>query len=259
MNLVEKAQKVITFKMNIAKECKKQGVPMPSDEKIAGYINSKGEMNVIKFMSNYLGKTGVFHEPITDFWNEINKFYWAEGSKPTEKEVEEWTAKNGYNVSLFLRERSIKSYDGFNRKVIEKVITLDDKVLVDLWNYFIEESCSYGEDSHIFDLTEEKDCTWLSQNLEGNDLLYVCKLVTNCNVRFIQVFAKEGEPEDCIKVVDDIKNVIVAYWSDIVVRIMSFADLYYENCNEVMMQAFQPIIREMCRVPLAPHLSYHVE
>ena len=251
MNLIEKAQKVITFRMSIAKECKKRGIAMPSDEKIAEYINSKGEMNVAKFMSDYVGKTGVFHEPITDFWNEINKFAWADGNKPTKQEVEEWTSKNGYDVSCFLREHTINSYEGFYRKTIEKVITLDDKVLIDLWNYFIEESAWYGEDSYIFDLADENDSKWLTENLDDEDIIYICRLVTENkgNVRFIQVLAKDCKIEDAIHVIHDAKGLIVAYWSDIVNRIMSFADLYYENCNEVMMQVFQPIIRDMCKVP----------
>ena len=62
MNLVEKAQKVMLFKANIAKECKKRGMRMPSDEKISEYINSGYTLTLEYFMMDYVAKEGVFRE-----------------------------------------------------------------------------------------------------------------------------------------------------------------------------------------------------
>ena len=60
MNLVEKAQKVMLFKANIAKECKKRGMKMPSDEKISEYINGGYSITLEDFMIDYTLKEGVF-------------------------------------------------------------------------------------------------------------------------------------------------------------------------------------------------------
>ena len=66
MTLVEKAQKVMLFKANIAKECKKRGMKMPSDEKISAYINSGRPMTLEDFMYDYTHFEGVFTLPVRE-------------------------------------------------------------------------------------------------------------------------------------------------------------------------------------------------
>lgn len=63
MNLIEKAQKVMLFKANIAKECKKRNMRMPSDDKISEYINGGYSMELKAFMDDYTHFEGVFRQP----------------------------------------------------------------------------------------------------------------------------------------------------------------------------------------------------
>lgn len=254
-NVIEQAIKVTSFRKLVREECRKNGLEYPSDDKIAEYIEQGYGFDVKDFIADYKEREGIFREPITDFCKELNKYEFGD-NKPTIEEIKAWTAKNGYNVSLFLRERTINSYEGFYRKTIEKALKLNENTLVNLWNFFIQESAWYGEDSHIFNLTDVDECEWMSKNLDPKDFKYIFNLVANEKVKYVQVFAKEGEPKDYIHVVDDIKGVIVAYWTEIVNRVMSFSDLYYdfdtyeENYSQrVMNNVFQPVIREMCGVP----------
>lgn len=60
MNLVEKAQKVIGFRLQIINACKKQGVTAPSDEQIGEYINQGYGMNVNDFMADWTKHEGMF-------------------------------------------------------------------------------------------------------------------------------------------------------------------------------------------------------
>ena len=253
MNLVEKANKVMTFRKYIREECRKKGLEYPSDEKISQYINGKYGMNVADFMADYKEREGIFREPISDFCKELEKYEFGD-NKPTLEEVKEWTEKNGYDVSLFLRERTIKSMKPFYRKTIERALKLNESTLVKLWNWFIQESGCYGKDSHIFDLANPRDCDWLLNHISKRDLSYIVGLV---DVRYVQVLSKEGEPKDYIHVVKSIKGTIVAYWEDMVDSIMSFGGLCYDfdkyeaqdYSQSVMNNVFQPVIREMCDVP----------
>lgn len=60
MNLVEKAQKVVGFRLQIINACKKQGVTAPSDEQIGEYINQGYGMDVNDFMADWTEHEGMF-------------------------------------------------------------------------------------------------------------------------------------------------------------------------------------------------------
>lgn len=62
LTLVEKAQKVMLFKANIAKECKKRNLRMPSDLQISNYINQGYGMNLDDFMHDYTHFEGIFRK-----------------------------------------------------------------------------------------------------------------------------------------------------------------------------------------------------
>jgi len=254
-NVIEQAIKVTTFRENIRKACRKEGLDYPTDEQIAAYIEDGCAFDVNDLMDDYKEKIGVFRTPLKDFTDAIDKFTWAEGHKPTIEEVTEWTEKNGYNVSLFLRERTIKSFKPFYRKTIEKALKLNDNTIIELWNFFIKESAWYGEDSHIYDLNNEEEIKFINDNFKNKDILYIGHLVTTKGVKYIQVLAQKGEPKDCIHAIDDLKSFIVAYWTDIVDRIMSFMEYYYEldtyldYDQKVMYNVFEPTFREMLHIP----------
>ena len=60
MNLVEKAQKVVEFRLQIDNACKKQGVTEPSAEQISDYINQGYGMDVNDFMADWTENKGMF-------------------------------------------------------------------------------------------------------------------------------------------------------------------------------------------------------
>ena len=256
MNLVEKANKVMSFRKAIRALFSRNGMEYPSDEKISAYINSGGKMNVSDFVNAYNNHDGVFREPIDDFMAEIDKFDWADGRKPTIEQVREWINRNeSYDVSLFLRERTINSYEGFYRQTLLNALKLKDETLVKLWNDFLEESHCYGDDCNILDLTNEYDCNWLTLNRSQEELYYICHLVTSDNIRYIQVFSHDGEPEEIINPISDVKGFIVSYWCDIVDRVMHFMDVYYDfdesvedEEQRIVQNVFIPVILKKCNV-----------
>ena len=184
MTLVEKAQKVLMFKMNIAKECKKHSVEMPSDEQISEYIKQGCGMNVANFMSDYTEEKGIFYTP--------PKY----------------------------------SYSPLEQEILDKtLITLKPKELVSLWNTFIEESAIYGEDSHIYDLDDDKDCQYLIEHMTPKEISQAMALATD-EKQFIQwIYGSD------VKAVE-IKGFITAYWGEIIERILLYPSAY--NINVVV-------------------------
>jgi hypothetical protein len=60
MNLIEKAEKIICFSLQIINACNKQGVTAPSDEQIGDYINQGYGMDVNDFMADWTEHKGMF-------------------------------------------------------------------------------------------------------------------------------------------------------------------------------------------------------
>lgn len=245
MTLVEKAQKVIGFRLQIINACKKQGIAAPTDEQISDYINGYG-IDIKDFMADYTKHEGMFRSPIKDFADKVWEYAWSEKNKPTMEEMTAWTEKNGYDVDNFLHQRTIASYEPLERATLLKTLEMGDVLLVKLWNKFIEESAMYGEDSYIYDLKNEKDVKFLNEHMEIDEKKEVKWQQTHNNARYIQWFAQNG---NAINVKTDIKGVIIAYWGDIFSRIMGYPDLYGNLMNgqigtDYFFDVFFPTIRE---------------
>lgn len=220
LNLVEKANKVLTFRKYIREECRKKGLDYPSDAKISEYINQKYGMNVDDFMADYTEKEGIFRDPFTDFKAEIDKYAWAE--KPTEEEMREYITEHGYDVKGFLRQHTINKYNPLEREVLIATLTnLKPYQMVQLWNKFIEESAMYGEDSYIYDLNDTDDLNMLRKNMTPSMWASVVALKS----RYVQWFnLNDGKIQKLDE--DDIKGSIIAYWSDIFPRLMIWSECY---------------------------------
>ena len=243
MNLVEKAQKVIGFKLQISNACKKQGIAAPTDEQISKYINDYG-MDIKKFMSDYTEHEGMFRSPIKDFADKVWEYAWSEDNKPTMEEMTAWTEKNGYNVEDFLHQRSIASYDPLERATLLKTLEIGDSLLVKLWNKFIEESAMYGEDSYIYDLKNPNDVAFLNTHMSSDEQKGVKHLRAVTNVRYIQ-WLSQTQNGNSINAKTDIKGMIIAYWSDIFLRVMTYPELYGVFMNShYFFDVFFPIVRE---------------
>lgn len=220
LNLIEKANKVLTFRKYIREECRKKGLDYPSDAKISEYINQKYGMNVDDFMKDYTEKEGIFRDPFTDFKAEIDKYAWVD--KPTEEEMREYITEHGYDVKGFLRQHTINKYNPLEREVLLATLTnLKPYQLVQLWNKFIEESALYGEDSYIYDLNDTDDLNMLRKNMTPSMWASVVAL----KARYVQWFnLNDGNIQKVDD--DDIKGSIIAYWSDIFPRLMVWSECY---------------------------------
>lgn len=224
MNIVERANKVLSFRKVIRDLCRKKGIEYPSDEKIAEWINQCYGWDVEEFMKDYTEHEGMFRTPLADFMDKVNEITWSK--KPTEDEIKAFVAANGYDFGKFIKERTIASYEPLERDTLIATLKLTDDKLVKLWNIFIEESAMYGEDSHIYDLANEKDSKYLQNNMDGAQLQTIYNMVTQNNTRFIQWF-NLNDGSICEKT--DIKGIIIAYWSDIFERIMLYPSAYIFN------------------------------
>jgi hypothetical protein len=228
LNIIERANKVITFRKYIREECRKKGLDYPSDEKLAEYINNENNYNVDTFMDMYIDKKGIFKDPMDDFKAELALIEWGEGEQPTDEEIAAYVAENGYNVHGFITHHVINTYKGFEKATLLATLKLDDVVLVTLWNTFIEESAKYGEDSYIYDLKHQNDVVFINDNFPKDKIAELTRIIRNerlhgNEVRFFQWYNLNDKS---INVKHDIKGIIVAYWGEIFERIMIYPNLY---------------------------------
>lgn len=226
LNLVEKANKVLTFRKYIREECRKKGLEYPSDDKISEYINGGCAYDVNDFMAEYEGKYGVFRDPFEDFKAAIvDKYDWILETKPTDEEMREYVTTNGYNVDGFLRVHTINSYSPLEKKVLLEVLKrLTIPQLVSLWNEFIEESAMYGEDSCIYDLNIPQKVSTLRSNMRPSDWMKVQNFYHK-GIRYI-CWHNLNDGEVFGYTDDEIKGTIIAYWDDIFKRLITWHSCY---------------------------------
>lgn len=222
LNIVEKANKVLSFRKMIRATCQKEGLEYPSDEKIAEYITSGLGMDVDEFMTAYKGKVGIFKDPFIDFRNAVLEYGFA--TTPTDDEIRSYVAENGYNVKGFARHHIINSYEGIEKDTLIATLKLKSNKLAKLWNIFVEESAMYGEDSYIYDLDNPSEMEFLGKHMRNDEMKRVYA-IKNKGIRYMQWFSLNdgkivGRSED------DVLFTIVDYWDDIFPRIMLYPYAY---------------------------------
>lgn len=221
LNIIERANKVLTFRKYIREECRKKGLEYPSDDKIAEWVDQNYGWSVEDFMADYTEKEGIFRDPINDFISKVNSIEWAK--KPTEDEIKAFFEKSGDNINLFCQERTIAEMKPLEKATLLATLKLSDMELVLLWNQFIKESALYGEDSYIYDLTFDEDVYFLKKNMNGYEFNKIVKLAKENNTKYVQWFVLNGGD---VKAKTDIKGIIVAYWGEIFERIMGYPMCY---------------------------------
>ena len=223
LNLVEKANKVISFRKVIRDICRKKGLEYPSDDKISEYINQKYGMNVDDFIKDYTEHEGIFRDPFTDFKAEIDKYDWV--NKPTEEEMRGYITEHGYNVKGFIRQQTINIHSPLERDVLLNVLSkCTTPQLVALWNEFIEESAMYGEDSYIYDLNDTEDLNMLRRNMTPRDWAKVVGL----KARYVQWFnLNDGKVQKVDE--EDVDGILISIWGDIFPRLLTWTCASYEN------------------------------
>ena len=249
LNAVEYAIKVTSFRKLVRDICRKNGLEYPSDEKIAEWIEQGyGMENVDDFFKDYTEKEGIFREPIMDFINEVNSIQWSK--KPTEDEIKEFFEKNGNNIDLFCQQRTIAALNPLERDLLLATLKLADFQLVKLWNLFVEESGLYGADSYIYDLRDKADVDLINKNFPNDIKAEITRINTDFNLhgktlRFIQWYnLNDGK----LYAKEDIKGIIVAYWSEIFDRIIGYPFYYqYLRTDELDYEYLEDLVWPICR------------
>ena len=258
LNAVEYAIKVTSFRKLVRDICRKKGLEYPSDEKVAEWIEQGyGMENVDDFFKDYTEKEGIFREPIMDFIKELRKH----GIKESDDFIKDWASKNGYNIDKFINESLVSSYEPIERLTLLATLKPADENLVALWNYFIEESAKYGDDSYIYDLRNETDINFITNNFPKDIKAEITRINTDFNLhgktlRFIQwhnlndgkVYAKE-----------DIKGIIIVYWSDIFERIMLYPSAYNFNVEIYCKGDGSTYFDDVFYPILCEKLGYHID
>jgi len=196
---------------------------------------------------------------VTTFRRNVREACRKEGlDYPSDEKIAEWIEQGHlFKVEDFMADykehkgifRCMTSYSPLEQKALDATLKLSDEKLVILWNTFITESAIYGEDSHIYDLSDEEESKFLGKSMTTEELLATCKLVTNDNARFIQWLSLNDKS---IKVVKNVKNTITAFWGEIFERVMLYpcayqfdTEVYCEGDGSVYFDdVFFPIIAE---------------
>lgn len=227
LNAVEYAIKVTSFRKLIRDTCRKEGLEYPMDEKIAEYIEQGYGFDIDDFMADYKNKEGIFRDPITDFVKKVKDLNWAD--TPSEELIREYAANHPCDVDEFVKWYNIEAITNpMEKATLISTLTLNDRLLVSLWNEFINESAKYGEDSYIYDLKNEADWNFIQVNFPKDKKAELTRLINNYKIhgkelRFFQWFNLSG---GLLQAKDDIEAVIIAYWGEIFERILLFANLY---------------------------------
>lgn len=255
MNIVERANKVLSFRKVIRDLCRKKGLEYPSDEKIAEWINQCYGWDVDDFMKDYTEHEGIFRTPLADFMEKVNAITWA--NKPTEDEIKAFVATNGYDLSKFIKQRTIASYEPLERDTLMATLKLTDDKLVKLWNVFIEESTLYGDDSYIYDVTNKDDERKLTfAGIKGREWTEMLKLANANKTNYVQWFnLNDGE----MSAKTDIKGIIIAYWGEIFERVMLYPYAYQFEVEKYAEGDGSTFFDDVFFSILAEKLGYHID
>lgn len=140
------------------------------------------------------------------------------------------------------------------------MLKLKDSTIVDFWNFFIEESIAYGGDSYIYNLNNK------------NEMVDFCEIITSVEyavfIQKVQEHVAENhkmplfvmacrnglDTMPTIQVIDNVGQFIMAYWDEIVERVMQYFEEYvaYDRSplrvhkeESVMEKVFYPNMRLM--------------
>lgn len=233
LNAVEYAIKVTSFRKLIRDACRKESLEYPTDDKIAEYIEQGYGFDLDDFMADYKGKEGVFRDPIADFVKKVKDLDWAD--TPSEELIREFAAHHKCDIDDFVCWYNIRSITNpMEKATLISTLSLNDRLLVSLWNEFIQESAKYGEDSYIYDLKNDTDVNFINVNFPKDVKAELTRLINEYRIhgkelRFFQWFSNtlgKTTPKDDLHVKEDIKAIIIAYWGEIFERILLFPDLY---------------------------------
>ena len=232
LNLIERANKVLTFRKYIREECRKKAMEYPSDEKISEWLDQGYGYSLEDFMKDYTEKEGIFRDPFVDFKEEVLKLGFV--TPPSDEEMRSYMAENGCNVQGFLRQHTINSLPPLLREILFETLKINEPKLVKLWNTFVEESAKYGEDSYIYDLRDENDINFITKNFPREIKAELTRLRNDyaLHEKTLRYFQWHNLNDGKIYVKEDIKGIIIAFWEEIFGRIMLYPYAYQFNVEK---------------------------
>lgn len=264
LNIVEKANKIISFRKVIRDICRKKGLEYPSDAKIAEYIADCGGdecvYDINDFMCDYENKIGVFRDPFTDFKAEVMNELADITEKPTDEEMREYICAKGYDVEGFLsqvrRKRIIDRLSPLEKSVLNSVLNkCSVPQLVSLWNIWIEEAAVYGEDSYIYDFTNKEDLAFLREHMNFTQDMKAKELKQK-GVRYISWHnLNDGAIIGFTN--NKIMDIIVAYWTDIFPRFLVWGECYKNLGTQGRSDYFEGFFDIVIRPTLLEALGYN--
>ena len=235
-NLVELSKKITDFNEAVIAACEAKGIAVPSAEEMSDYMHNYG-FDVQDFMQTIQEKEKEI-TPFDEFKNEVMGICWSD--MPTDKEMLAFFNENGHNVRLFIMQRTVQDFNKIEKAIYDAVINkFSTEELVGLWNFFIEESALYGEDSKIYDL-KNSDSIPIIANMGEADARKLFNDVICKGKRFFQFIVSIDVKEE-----DDIKGIITAFWEEICARILMFPMEYNNNVapsSFLFMEVVWPII-----------------
>ena len=129
---------------------------------------------------------------------------------------------NIVNCSENVKKKEEKKNGVFVNRALEETLKLSSSMLRNVWNAFIDESSSYGEDSYIYDFEDTDDLKDLLDNMSEKEFNMVINAVNGR--RFFQsVWTLQYH--NTINVVEP-KDLITRYWGDIITSVINFPYCY---------------------------------
>lgn len=235
LNIVEKANKIISFRKVIRDICRKKGLEYPDDAKIAEYIADCGHgmdvdaLDVDAFMDDYENKKGVFTDPFGDFKTKVLNELGDVADHPSDAKMHEYIREKGYDVkgflSMFRRERIMSRMSPLEKNILDSVLEMCSiPQLVSLWNIWVEEAAVVGEDSYIYDFTKNSDLDFLKERMHCFQYVKVKEL----KQKGVRYMAWNNLNDNAIIGFSDeqIIDIIVGDWTNIFPRFLVWGECY---------------------------------
>ena len=200
--MVEKAREVLIFRLLINKACKEQGIAAPTDEQVSKYLNDGGAMDVKKFMDDY---------------------------------YIQMCEQKSSNIDKFIRNYTLDSYNPMERAALLRTLNkVYDKMLIQLWNIFVESAMKVGEDSHIYHSSRiEELYDTLFTNGDFDNLKDLRSFISSCkSCEIDKYFFQYIDRKVIVEKTHKIKDHIIAWWGDIFEDIMRYPSAYANLFDE---------------------------
>lgn len=210
MNLVEKANKVMTFRKGIRAKCQKIGIEYPSDDRISEYINNGLGLDVDKFMEEYTRK----QDPMADFVKAARELMPMCDAECTTEIATEFVSRNGYNVKAFVTEVARNRFKGVRRATLDEFLELGWEIIANFVRKVLETFNDELENrTFIYDIKNDEDMASFQKicDIWHYDTRKIMEDINANSGRFIRIEIDS----DYISIFKTWKEMLIHNWDDI--------------------------------------------